>query len=111
MYLDVNNLYRHSMMQLLPIGIIDWVNPIHFYQDNYPGNGPRGFFLTVDLDHPDVLHDLHNDDPLAPEKVKISKEMFSEFLLHIMERNKCSLGKNEKLVLNLGNKKNKQTPL
>ena len=107
MYLDATNLYRHSMMQLLPIRIIV---SRHFYQGNYPGNGPRGCFLKVDLDHPDVLHDLHNDDPLAPEKIKISKEMFSEFLLHIMERNKCSLGKNEKLVLNLGNKK-KQTPL
>ena len=27
MHLDDNNLYGHSMMQLPPIKIIDWVNP------------------------------------------------------------------------------------
>ena len=26
-YLDANNLYEHSMMQLLPTEIFDWINP------------------------------------------------------------------------------------
>ena len=29
------------------------------------------FFLEVDLEYPEDLHYLHNDYPLAPERVKI----------------------------------------
>ena len=29
-YLDTNTLHRHSMMQLLPNEILDWVNPEKF---------------------------------------------------------------------------------
>ena len=34
-----------------------------------------GFILEVDLDYPDHLHDLHNDYPLAPEKITDDKNM------------------------------------
>ena len=42
--------------------------------------------LEVDLEYPEDLHDLHNDYPLAPERVKI--------------------GNVEKLIPNLNNKTN-----
>ena len=32
-YLDVNHFYGHSMMQLLPAEILDWVNPKDFNID------------------------------------------------------------------------------
>lgn len=65
MYLDANNLYRNSMMQLPPVVILDWVNP------------EKVCVLEVDLLYPDDFHDLHNDYPLAPEKVKASKQKLS----------------------------------
>ena len=43
-YLDnsANNLYGHSLMQLLPIEILDWVNSKNFNVDNYSYNRSRG---------------------------------------------------------------------
>ena len=33
--------------------------------------GPKGYFLEVDLEYPDKLHELHNDSLLAPEKLLV----------------------------------------
>ena len=35
--------------------------------------------LQVDLEYPDELHVLHNDYPLAPEKLAISYDMLSDY--------------------------------
>jgi hypothetical protein len=37
----------------------------------------EGFILEVDLDYPPELHDLHNEYPLAPEKMKVAENMLS----------------------------------
>ena len=37
-----------------------------------------GYFLEVDLDYPEELHDTHDYYPCAPEKLKISEEYLSE---------------------------------
>ena len=34
--------------------------------------------LEVDLEYPDQLHELHNDFPLAPEKLAVSSDMLSK---------------------------------
>ena len=34
-----------------------------------------GHFLEVDLKYPDELHELHNDYPLAREKLAVSSDM------------------------------------
>ena len=44
------------------------------------------YFLEVDLEYPEDLHDLHNDYPLAPVRIKIRNV--------------------EKLIPNLNNKTN-----
>ena len=35
-----------------------------------------GYFLEVDFEYPDELHELHNDYPLGSEKVAVSCDMF-----------------------------------
>lgn len=39
------------------------------------GRSSTGCVLEVDLEYPTELYDLHNDYPLASDKLKIKKEM------------------------------------
>ena len=40
---------------------------------------PMGYFLEVDLEYPEALHELHNDFPLAPEKLTVSSDLLSKY--------------------------------
>ena len=60
-YLGTNNLCGHSMMQICPTDLLDWVNPKYFNLNKYSNNSPIVCFLEVHLD-------LHNDYPLAGKK-------------------------------------------
>ena len=71
------------MMQLLPIEILDWVDPKNINLDNYSDNGSKECFLEIGFDYIDKLHYLHNNFPLAPEK-KVIKEMLSEYIIKII---------------------------
>ena len=37
-----------------------------------------GYFLEVELKYPNELHELHNDYPLAPEKLAVSSDLLSK---------------------------------
>ena len=39
----------------------------------------RGYTVEVDLDYQYELHDLYNDYPLAPEKLRVRGEWFSTY--------------------------------
>ena len=52
------------------------------------------------------MHDLHNDSPLAGEKMKATEEMLSEYQFQIIEDNNFSLGKSKILIPNLTMKEN-----
>ena len=42
---------------------------------------PIGYFLEVDLKYSDKLHELHDDYPLAPDKLAVSSDMLSRYFL------------------------------
>ena len=66
-----------------------WIeNILQFNKDvieNYNEDSDEGYFLEVNVQYPENLHNLHNDLPFLPERMKIEKM--------------------EKLLANLNNKK------
>ena len=64
-YLDANNLNGWVMCNPLPVGNFEWMSDSELKNwKNHPS------VLEVDLEYPEDLHDLHNDYPLAPERLK-----------------------------------------
>ena len=108
-YLDMNNLYGHAMSQYLPYANFKWVKNIDKIKQklmNIKSNSSTGYILEVDLEYPQELHDIHNDYPLAPEKINIPKEWLSDYCLKIASVHNITTGTVKKLVPNLMNKNN-----
>ncbi|XP_065639665.1 uncharacterized protein LOC136072388 [Hydra vulgaris] len=80
-YLDANNLYGWAMSKPLPTHGFEWMS-----EEELKNWKSTSCILEVDLEYPEHLHDVHNDYPLAPERLKIDKV--------------------EKLVPNLNHRKN-----
>ena len=82
MYLDANNLYGWAMSQYLPTGNFRWMSDKEIDKidlGKYKADGKKGLILGVDLEYPQELHNLHNDYPVAPEKLKVSNDMLSGY--------------------------------
>ena len=83
MYLDANNLYGYAMSQYLPTGGFKWLTEKQIdkiMKKTILSDNKKGYILEVDLEYPEELHELHNDYPLAAEKMKVTKEMLSPYL-------------------------------
>ena len=95
-YLDANNLYGWAMMKPLPVGDFKWMEERELeHWEDFP------CILEVDLDYPKDLHDLHNDYPLAPERLKIGG--VEKLIPNLWEKKKYVLHhKNLKLYQELG---------
>ena len=46
---------------------------IEYVLKNYDEDSDKGYILQVDVEYPKNIHDLDNDLPFLPEKVKINK--------------------------------------
>ena len=59
------------MMKPLLVGDFEWMEEKELEKwKNFP------CILEVDLEYPKKIHDLHNDYPLAPERLKIEDGRF-----------------------------------
>ena len=107
MYLDADNLYGWAMSQYLPTGGFKWMKQEHIDKldlGKYKEDSKKGLILEVDLEYLKELHDLHNDYPLGPEKVKVTEDMLSDYCKKIAEKYGISVGLVSKLIPTLGNK-------
>ena len=108
MYLDANSLYGWAMSQYLPTGNFKWMTDKEISKidlGKYKADGKKGLILEVDLEYPKELHDLHNDYPIAPEKVKVSNDMLSAYCKKITKKYNISTGLVSKLIPTLRDKK------
>ena len=107
MYLDANNLYGWAMSQYLPTGGFRWMTEKQISKldlAKYNENSKKGLILEVDLEYPKELHNLHNDYPLAAERVCVNKDMLSGYCMKIATKYNISTGLVQKLIPTLKNK-------
>ena len=95
------------MSDYLPYGKFKWLKIVDgFDVISISEKSPIGYFLEIDLEYPDELHELYNDYPLAPEKFAVSSNMLSKYCKKIADKYEIKVGDVKKLIPNLGNKTN-----
>ena len=85
------------MSQKLSLGNFKWVEETpEFNEDfikSYNDESDKGYFREVDVQYPENLHNLHNDLPFLPERMKIDKVEKLAANLHYKENYwKCWFG-------------------
>ena len=92
---DVNNVYKWAMSQKLSANGFKWVENTSQFNDDfikiYNEESDEGYFLEVNVQYLEKLHDLHNDLPILLEIMKIKKAVKlvanvpdkKEYVIHI----------------------------
>ena len=73
----MNNLYGWAMSQMLPVNKFEWMEDTFQFNEDFIKNCNEkineGYFLEVDAQYPEKLHEFHNDLPFLPERMKLEK--------------------------------------
>ena len=76
-YWDVNNLYGWATSQNLPVNNFEWIKDTSQFNEDFIKNcneeSDEGYFVEVDVQYLEKLHELHNDLLFLPDKMKIEK--------------------------------------
>ena len=75
-------MYSWTITQCLPYGDFKWLYKKEidkFCLNSIGENSSDGYILEADLEYLDELHELHNNYPLAPEKLEISPNVMSNY--------------------------------
>ena len=102
----MNNLYGWAMSEYLPYGGFKWLKNVDRFDVMSINEKSPIYFLEVDFEYLDDLRELHNDYPLAPQKLGVSGDMLSNYCKKIADRYKIKVGDVKTLISNLGNKTN-----
>ena len=101
-YLDKNNLYGWSMSDYLPHEQFEWLKNVHELDViSINEKSDVGYILEVD---PKELHELHNDYPLAPEKLAVTNHILSKYFKEIADKYDIKVGDVKRLIPNLDKK-------
>ena len=92
------------MSKFLSTSRFKWNDPKEFDLNKYSSNSSKGCVLEVDLEYSKELCELHNDYPLAPDKIEIKREMLSNYLPKITHFYNILISNVKKLVQNLFDK-------
>ena len=93
------------MSEYLPYKEFEWLKNVDGFDVNSINEKSEiGYFLEVDLKYSDELHDLHNDYPLAPEKLVVTNDMFSKYSKRTADEHDIKVGDVKKLIPNLRDK-------
>ena len=95
------------MSQYLPTGGFKWLSEKQINKINlatYENDSKKGLILEVDLEYPQELHTIHNDYPLAPEKIQVNKNMLSAYCQQIAKKYNIATGLVAKLIPTLTKK-------
>ena len=104
-YLDKSNLYGWAMSEYLPYSEFEWLkNADKLDVNSINKKSDIGYILKVDLEYPKELHELHNDYPLAPEKLAATNDTLSKYCKEIADKYDIKVGDIKKLIPNLADK-------
>ena len=90
------------MSQPLPVSDFKWMSKSQTEKwEQFSNQEGCGCILEVDLEYPKKLHDLHNDHPLAPERITVNR--IEKLIPNLADKKKYILHcKNLKQYLDLG---------
>ena len=77
-----------------------WIYPKEFNLSKYTSISSKGCVLEVELEYAKELRELHNDCPLAPDKIEIKREMLPDYQLKIADLYNIHVGNVKKLIPN-----------
>ena len=103
----MNNLYGWAMSGYLPYGGFKWLKNVDGFDVTLIVKKSRiDYILEVDLEYPDELHELHNDNPIAPEKLAFCYDMLSNYCKKIADEYGIKVDDVKNFMTSLGNKTN-----
>ena len=70
----INSSCGQAMSQKVPVNKFEQIGDTSEFNEDFIKNcNEEGCFLVVDVQYPKKLHELHNDLPFLPERMKIEK--------------------------------------
>ena len=92
-YWDVNDLYGWAMLQTFPVNNFELVkDTLQFNEDfieNYNEESDEGYFLQVDVQYLEKLHELNNDLPFLPKRMEI--ERVERLVANLDDKTECAI--------------------